>query len=170
MTISKPLLPAESLQLGMRSGSAAASPPIVDAFKARDRAEAPSTGLVVWANFEPKKPLPIPKTTSIDDFVSLLERDEAMATRLAEARRAIGAQIHADQPQSLAALRVAAGLSQAQLAQRIGTSQSHIACIERGKTDPGTDVIERIAGALGANSGRVYSAIVATRAAMEAQR
>jgi transcriptional regulator with XRE-family HTH domain len=92
-----------------------------------------------------------------------------MAVRLAEARRAIGVQLHADSPESLASLRVAAGLSQAQLAQKIGSSQSHIACIELGRTDPGTDVIERIAAALSAQGERIYRAIRAKRSTSEAQ-
>ena len=43
--------------------------------------------------------------------------------------------------------RTAAGLSQAQLARRMNTSQSYIARIEGGKVRPSTDALERFAQA-----------------------
>lgn len=43
--------------------------------------------------------------------------------------------------------RTAAGLSQAQLARRMKTSQSYIARIEGGKVRPSTDALERFAHA-----------------------
>jgi len=43
--------------------------------------------------------------------------------------------------------RTAAGLSQAQLARRMKTSQSYIARIEGGKVRPSTDELERFAQA-----------------------
>ena len=43
--------------------------------------------------------------------------------------------------------RTAAGLSQAQLARRMKTSQSYIARIEGGKVRPSTDALERFAQA-----------------------
>lgn len=49
----------------------------------------------------------------------------------------------------LAARRVAAGLSQSELARRIGTSQAAISKIESGRVIPGLLVIERIARATG---------------------
>jgi transcriptional regulator with XRE-family HTH domain len=43
--------------------------------------------------------------------------------------------------------RTAAGLSQAQLARRMKTSQSYIARLEGGKVRPSTDALERFAQA-----------------------
>jgi ribosome-binding protein aMBF1 (putative translation factor) len=43
--------------------------------------------------------------------------------------------------------RTAAGLSQAQLARRMKTSQSYIARLESGKVRPSTDALERFAHA-----------------------
>jgi transcriptional regulator with XRE-family HTH domain len=43
--------------------------------------------------------------------------------------------------------RTAAGLSQAQLARRMKTSQSYIARLEGGKVRPSTDALERFAHA-----------------------
>ena len=65
--------------------------------------------------------------------------------------------------------RLAAGLSQTQLAEKIGTAQSHIALIEQGKNDPGTDLITRIAEALTltaeTESGPVRGSILRIRSA-----
>ena len=52
-----------------------------------------------------------------------------------------------DLAQALIEARTAAGLSQAQLARRMKTSQSYIARIEGGKVRPSTDALERFAQA-----------------------
>lgn len=49
----------------------------------------------------------------------------------------------------LVATRVAAGLSQAELAERMGTSQSYIARIEGGRISPSAGVLDRLAQATG---------------------
>lgn len=46
-------------------------------------------------------------------------------------------------------VRIAAGLTQAELAQRSGIKQCNLSRIENGKTMPSTETLERIAGALG---------------------
>ena len=45
--------------------------------------------------------------------------------------------------------RINAGLNQAQLAERAGTSQAYISEIESGKTKPSLGMLEAIAEALG---------------------
>lgn len=52
-----------------------------------------------------------------------------------------------DLARTLIEARTAAGLSQAQLAKRMKTSQSYIARIEGGKVRPSTDALERFAEA-----------------------
>ena len=52
-----------------------------------------------------------------------------------------------DLARTLIEARMAAGLSQAQLARRMKTSQSYIARIEGGKVRPSTDALERFAKA-----------------------
>ncbi len=54
-----------------------------------------------------------------------------------------------DLPRALIEARAAAGLSQAQLARRMKTSQSYIARIEGGRVRPSTDALERFAQATG---------------------
>jgi len=52
-----------------------------------------------------------------------------------------------DLARALIEARTAAGLSQPQLARRMGTSQSYIARLEGGKVRPSTDALERFAQA-----------------------
>jgi ribosome-binding protein aMBF1 (putative translation factor) len=52
-----------------------------------------------------------------------------------------------DLARALIDARRAAGLSQSQLARRMGTSQSYIARLEGGKVRPSTDALERFAQA-----------------------
>ena len=60
--------------------------------------------------------------------------------------------------------RTAAGLSQAQLARRIKTSQSYIARIEGGKVRPSTDALERFAHATRTRLRIVFEPAVAANA------
>jgi transcriptional regulator with XRE-family HTH domain len=46
-------------------------------------------------------------------------------------------------------LRMEAGLTQAELARRLGTTQAAISKIETGRTVPGLDLLDRLATALG---------------------
>lgn len=71
----------------------------------------------------------------------------------------MAATLYADESETLSALRLAAGLSQAQLAARACTTQPYIAKIERGQTDPGTDIIARIAQALGVDEAHTFRVI-----------
>lgn len=55
-----------------------------------------------------------------------------------------------DLAHQLISARVAAGLTQEQLAQRMGTTQSAIARLESGRRMPGLKTLERLAAATGA--------------------
>ena len=50
---------------------------------------------------------------------------------------------------ALAERRVAAGISQREIAKRMGTSQPAIARLERGEIDPKLSTLERFAAAIG---------------------
>ena len=49
----------------------------------------------------------------------------------------------------IARLRIEQGLTQAELAERVGTKQPSIARLESGKHDPSLDLLTRVAAALG---------------------
>lgn len=120
---------------------------------------APSTDKVVYKEFGAARPLPLPETTSLSSLMAEFEADGEMAEHLADARRSLGQQLYADEPQTLSALRLMAGLSQTRLAELANTTQPHVAKIENGKTDPGTDTIARIAQALRIDEDTAFRAI-----------
>lgn len=57
------------------------------------------------------------------------------------------------------ALRLAAGLSQAQLANAVGTSQPRIARIEAGTEKPGLDMLRRLRDALNIDMNTLDAAL-----------
>lgn len=52
-------------------------------------------------------------------------------------------------PEAVRRKRVAAGLSQVDLAERAGVSQPHISAMERGASSPSVEVLHALAEALG---------------------
>lgn len=122
-----------------------------------------SPAVVITHEFSVARPLPLPHTVSLDSLLEEFEQDDHMRAELAEARKVVGASLYGDEEATLSSLRLAAGLSQAQLAARAATSQSHIARIELGQNDPGTEVIARLAAALGCSEAVVFQAIRAER-------
>lgn len=121
--------------------------------------EASSSAQVIVCDFNAPRPLPLANTVSVESLVAEFESESEMKEQLAQARRSLSSTMYADEPETLSALRLAAGLSQAQLAHEVGTSQPHIARIERGQTDPSTDLIARIARALEIDEARAFRAI-----------
>jgi DNA-binding XRE family transcriptional regulator len=97
---------------------------------------------------------------TLDAYLDATASQPGWAEALARAR-----QTQADEPGAsspLARLRLRAGLSQQQLAIRMGSSQPHIARCEQGKHDPGTSTIARLAEALGLPASEVFEAAQAS--------
>jgi len=117
------------------------------------------------ATFDAARPAIPERSSDIDELVAEFEADPEMAPLLGKARREIAREWYAEGAATLARLRLEAGLSQAQLATRVRTSQSHVARIELGQVDPGTDLIARIAAALDVSPTRAFEAIRAQRRA-----
>lgn len=67
-----------------------------------------------------------------------------------------------DLARALIEARTAAGLSQAQLARRMKTSQSYVARIEGGKVRPSTEALERFAHATGTRLRITFEPAVAS--------
>jgi DNA-binding XRE family transcriptional regulator len=130
--------------------------------------ERPS-GQVFYGEFSPPRALPLPNTKSLSDVLARFQSNPAIAERMPEARRKLGGVLYAKGPATLASLRLRAGLSQAQLAEKINSSQPHIARIERGQTDPGTDTVARIAEALGVEAAAVFKAVQVQRRAVDGE-
>lgn len=123
-------------------------------------------GEIVYKEFG-ARPIPLANTVSFESLLGELERDPDMAGRLGNARRNLAKQLHGDRSDTLAAARLAKGMSQSQLAQGAGTTQSYIARIERGQADPSTEMVTRIAGALGIDDMEAFRAIRNQRAIRE---
>ena len=142
MTTSTAPLPSESLPTGVPCS--------------------PKSNPAAWIyrfEFSAPRPLPLANSIGVDALVREVEADARKAAFMQQARKRLADTLYADESETLSALRLAAGFSQAQLAEKAATSQPHIARIERGQTDPGTDLIARIASALGIDDMRVYRAI-----------
>lgn len=86
-----------------------------------------------------------PMTTQFDDFVREVEErstvEERQELETARARFRIGARV--------LQRRLAAGLTQQQLAELSGISQADISRIERGQSNPTAETLEALAGPLG---------------------
>ena len=119
-----------------------------------------SGGAVILGEFTVEAARPIHSGKPAAEYMVEVEKRPGMPERLARARRIVGNLIDPERA-TLRALRMAAGLSQAKLAERAGngTTQSYIARVETGTLDPSTDLIVRLASALGVEPARLFSAI-----------
>lgn len=120
-----------------------------------------SSGKSQIYKFEAKLPVSVElqNTIPIDDLIAEFEQDEVMAQSLAEARVVLANEVFTENSGNLSNLRLQSGFSQSQLAELVGTSQSHIARIEAGKSDPGTETIGKIARALNIEPSVVFASI-----------
>ena len=105
---------------------------------------------VLWLNFSVDQELPLPDGfVSLESVIDDVERDEAGKTAMAEARQWVGQSFYAGEAPRLAAYRLAKGWSQKRLAEELGTSQSYVARLESGRSDPQMSTVRRVCSALG---------------------
>lgn len=107
-----------------------------------------------------RSPNALPNGTS--DLVSFLDHfdnDPIMAEYLPEARRDIGEIFEAEEGNSLRVLRMRKGLSQAELAAAISTSQAAISAIENRSRKPGEDNIRDLARVLEVDFNTLFDAL-----------
>ena len=100
---------------------------------------------------------------ALSDYTREIEADAHRRNSLRDARQEVNALLYAGQPPTLRNLRLRVGISQTQLAERIGTSQSQVARLEAGRQEPMLDTLDRIADALGIDPGEVIGAARNTR-------
>lgn len=103
-------------------------------------------------NFEqyatPAVPTP-EKHTSIGDLVTKWDKDEKRRAAMEEARRWAADTLHGEDGDTLRTLRLRKGWSQVQLAERLSTSQSHVARMERGTENLAISTCRRLCEVFG---------------------
>jgi transcriptional regulator with XRE-family HTH domain len=82
-----------------------------------------------------------------------------MREEMVDARRWVADTLLSGKPVTMRTLRLRKGLSQAQLAEAIGTQQPHVARIECGHADLRLDTCRRIAAVLGVDLNTLDQAL-----------
>lgn len=111
-------------------------------------------------------PVSRPGYISAHERAERISRNPKRAAALAKARQRFGDWAHAEQLENLsglALLRMQAGLSQTELAQRLNKPQSNVSRLERGEADPKMSTIKDIALALGVDVGKVAEAFARSK-------
>jgi DNA-binding XRE family transcriptional regulator len=116
---------------------------------------------IISGEFSATRPLALPNTVPFEDLMAEFHEDAEVQTAFSDALKKLGASLYAGEQQSrsFTALRLRAGLSQEKLAALAATSQPYIARLESGTVDPGTDVVARLAKALGVDEGDAFKAV-----------
>jgi len=116
-------------------------------------------GIIEWVIATPTDEQPVPDGfVEIDDLIDAKEKTSAGRAALSAARTRLAARLP-EAGRGLSALRLRKGLSQKQLAQAIGTSQPHIARIERGRDNVLLATAVHLAQALEVNLIEVTEAL-----------
>jgi DNA-binding XRE family transcriptional regulator len=93
------------------------------------------------------------KTPGVDalEFFAALRRENPEIER---AEEALGSKLHI--ARNVLELRVRSGITQTELAQRVGTSQPRIARIEAAEANVTVDTLDRIAAAFGVQTAALF--------------
>lgn len=116
--------------------------------------------IVVHVDLSDAAPVPAGAQLLVD-FLDEFEADPAIARELPGARRRHADELIARQPgvTGLKELRLKAGLSQAELAAALGSSQSRVSQIEAGHQKPGYENIVGLARILGVDYNGLMEAL-----------
>ena len=109
-----------------------------------------------------------PRGTSLKDVIAQVEASPAGKEGMDRARRRVAA-LKAENKlvPSIRNLRIAAGLSQQQIANAAQMSQAQVARFEAGQGDPRISSIERIASALSTSSTQIMAAFLQQKALLQ---
>lgn len=90
-----------------------------------------------------------PNHVAVRDMVAKWEKDDKRRKAIEEARGWVADTFYAEDGDTVRTLRLRKGWSQVQLAKELGTSQSHVARIERGTENLAIETCRRLCGVLG---------------------
>lgn len=100
------------------------------------------------------------QSKDIDDFIGeLLAQDQALEKDLRDGRKLVADILYKDEPDSLKVLRLRAGYSQQELADKIGMRQPHICEFEAGKRKPSADTLKKLSDALNVTADVILKSI-----------
>lgn len=99
------------------------------------------------------------RTKSVTDLIDRWGRNDTRKEGLKRARAQLARITGSNDELTIRSIRLEAGLSQTDLARSIGTSQPHIARIERGSAEPTLDTCRRLARALGVDLNTIDRAL-----------
>lgn len=106
----------------------------------------------------PVAPSP-PRFKPVADIVERWNQDPKRRQSLEDARRWFAKTALSDEGDTVRTLRLHKGWSQAQLASHLGTSQSHVARIERGTENLALDTCRRLCDVLGVDMNSLDQAL-----------
>lgn len=113
------------------------------ATKSIDKAE-----VYVFEDYQ-NPPSPVPdRFTSIDDLLKSWEAEDDLRDVVRDGRRWLAETVYGEDGDTVRTLRLRKGWSQVRLASELGTSQSHIARIERGTENLTIETCRKLASAL----------------------
>ena len=108
----------------------------------------------------PKLQIQVPtKHRRMAEITKGWEKDATRRSAMAVARQWAAAELHGGDGDTVRTLRMRKGWSQTQLAESIGTSQSHVARIERGDQNLAIQTCRRLADMLGIDMNAMDSAL-----------
>ena len=99
---------------------------------------------------------------AISERAAKLERNPQRAAALAKARARLAGIAEERSAETLTTLRLKAGLSQAQLAQKVGTKQSNVSRWEREPKELQVTTILKLAAALGVSDAKIFELVKAS--------
>lgn len=100
-----------------------------------------------FESYTPSPQVPV-KHKAVSQLVSEWEKDDKRRAAIEDARRWAADTFHSEDGDTVRTLRLRRGWSQVRLAEELGTSQSHIARIERGTENLAIETCRKLAHAL----------------------
>lgn len=107
--------------------------------------------------------------SDFDALAAELEAEESVKSELAEAGAWAAEKLYPGETDTIRTVRLRKGLSQKQLAKLVGTSQPHIANIEKGHVGVMFDTVERLCESLGITPND-FQAMAANQKALSANK